>query len=76
MPRRPRNSAGVMIESGDETTPRGESASNRVKSLAAIALMLDRDRNTIAKWLEQGCPAIQRGNKRPELRGSWTSPTW
>lgn len=63
MARRPRKGAGVMIESGDETTPRGESASNRVMSLAAIASMLDRDRNTIAKWLEQGCPAIQRGNK-------------
>ena len=63
MARRPRKGAGMMIESGDETTPRGESASNRVMPLAGIASMLDRDRNTITKWLEQGCPVIQRGNK-------------
>ena len=32
-------------------------------SLAAVAAMLNRDRNTVMKWTEQGCPAITRGNR-------------
>lgn len=35
----------------------------RVMSLSQIAAALDRDRNTIGKWLEQGCPAVERADR-------------
>lgn len=63
MPRRPRKATGLLPEGADDAAPRGESAPVRLMSLAGIAASLDRDRNMVAKWLEQGCPARQRGNK-------------
>lgn len=62
MARRPSKAAEVL-DVGDDDAPRGKNASVRRMSLAAIAAMLNRDRNTVMKWTEQGCPVITRGNR-------------
>ena len=59
----------MLNESGDHAAPRSERASGRLMSLAGGAAAVDRARNTVAKWWEQGCPAITRGNKA-------TGPPW
>lgn len=40
-----------------------DSKRGRVMSLAEVSALLDRDRNTISKWLSQGCPAVTTANK-------------
>lgn len=45
------------------------SGNPRIVSLQHAALLLDRDRNTIAKWVSQGCPTISTADK--SLGKSW-----
>jgi terminase small subunit / prophage DNA-packing protein len=52
-----------------------DAAKLRLVSLKQAGALLDRDRNTIQKWLDQGCPYVARGWTALEvLHGSWTSP--
>lgn len=36
---------------------------NRTHSLSETAAILGKHRNTLSKWLEQGCPAVQRADR-------------
>lgn len=36
----------------------------RVMSLVQIATLLNKDRNTVQKWMDNGCPYVQKADKR------------
>jgi phage terminase Nu1 subunit (DNA packaging protein) len=44
--------------------PQENSGNPRIVSLQQAALLLDRDRNTVSKWVAQGCPTISVGDKQ------------
>lgn len=83
MARRSRKTAEVMNQiSGDEpeaitpdddsapmSSARREAAKSRYVSLKEAATLLDRDRNTVTKWIDQGCPFVERGDR--ELGKKW-----
>lgn len=83
MAKRTRKAQGVMdslTESVPETdTPDADSASlsqakrdaarARRVSLKELAAFLDRDRNTVTKWLDQGCPYVQKADR--DLGRAW-----
>lgn len=47
-----------------------EAELSRHVSLSELASLLDRDRNTVSKWLtKDGCPAVQRANR--DIGQSW-----
>ena len=39
-----------------------DSSSARLMSLQQVAQALDRDRNTVSKWISQGCPTVTQAN--------------
>lgn len=60
--------AGQVSTSDDDSAPltaaRREAALARHVSLKEAALWLDRDRNTLMKWIEkEGCPYVQKADR-------------
>lgn len=58
---------------GDDSAPlsaaKREAAKSRHVSLKEAATLLDRDRNTITKWLDQGCPYVEKADR--DLGKAW-----
>jgi len=50
-------------EAGPSAASRRDAAKARHMSLSQVAAALDRDRNTVAKWLTQGCPAVEKADR-------------
>lgn len=66
MPKTPAPAEGVLnpTEAASQAAPsRREAARSRHMSLSQIAGALDRDRNTVSKWLDQGCPFVERADR-------------
>lgn len=50
----------------DDTAPltsKSEAAKLRLVSVKQCAMLLNRDRNTIQKWLDQGCPFVTKADR-------------
>lgn len=64
--------AGSPTPHHEDSSPpltKREAAKARHVSLKTAAAMLNRDRNTVMKWLDQGCPFVERGDKERGI--SW-----
>lgn len=82
-----KKSADTVLKSGDETaaltdiapTFRNSSASrrtaakDRLVSLKELASFLDRDRNTVTKWLDHGLPYVEKADR--DLGKAWSFDT-
>lgn len=82
-----RKSEATVLKSGDEmselisTDPsernislsRRSAARERLVSLKELASFLDRDRNTVTKWLDHGLPYVEKGDRN--LGKAWSFDT-
>ncbi|WP_279482266.1 terminase small subunit [Aureimonas sp. SK2] len=66
MPKTAKQPEGVLnpTDVGTHAAPsRRDAARGRQMSLSQIAGALDRDRNTVKKWLDQGCPFVEKADR-------------
>jgi len=56
-------------DSAPVSAARREAAKSRYVSLKEAASLLDRDRNTLTKWLDQGCPYVEKADR--DLGRAW-----
>ncbi len=82
-----KKSEATVLKSGDEmselisTDPsernisasRRSAARERLVSLKELASFLDRDRNTVTKWLDHGLPFVEKGDR--DLGKAWAFDT-
>ncbi len=61
------NSEEISAPTTDEASgsiARKQNSKQRVMSLVQIAMLLNKDRATVQKWMDNGCPYVQKADKR------------
>lgn len=53
----------AQSDAGASAPSRRDAARARHMSLSQVAAALDRDRNTVSKWIEQGCPVVEKADR-------------
>jgi phage terminase Nu1 subunit (DNA packaging protein) len=53
----------LLNRDDDVSHVRKKSAQSRHVTLSQLASLIDRDRNTISKYVEQGCPVVERADR-------------
>lgn len=54
-------------KSGGPSAPSPETMPDRHVSLSQLSTLIGRDRNTIAKWPDKGCPFVQKADKEANI---------